>query len=57
MKGTIRILLGLVLVLGGVGGIENNNEVALPLDSLGIAVLGLFLLAWGAYATNQQSMD
>lgn len=58
MKGTIRILLGFVLTLGGVGGMEQNTVDLIPLDSLSVAVLGLVFLAWGALAANrQESMD
>jgi hypothetical protein len=53
MQGTIRIALGFILMLGGVGGIEANTEVALPLDSLGVAVTGLAIMAWGALAAAQ----
>jgi hypothetical protein len=54
MQGTIRIALGFILMLGGVGGIEANTEVTLPLDSLGIAVAGLAFMAWGALASARQ---
>jgi len=50
----IRFLLGFILTLGGVGGIEANTEVLIPLDSLGIAVLGLVLMAFGAVKINKQ---
>lgn len=48
MTGTIRILVGFVLLLGGVGGMDANTEVALPLDSLAVALAGLAIFAWGA---------
>ena len=54
MKGTIRLLLGMILTLGGAGGIETNTEVLIPLDSLGIAVLGLLLMFWGAIDINKE---
>ncbi|WMM95568.1 hypothetical protein CRP143_gp3 [Roseobacter phage CRP-143] len=57
MKGTIRVMLGLILVLGGAGGIEANEVETLPLDSMGIAVLGLVLLGWGAIAANRQEYN
>ena len=53
----IRFLLGFILALGGVGGIEANTEVLIPLDSLGIAVLGLVLMAFGAVKINKQYGD
>lgn len=57
MTGTIRILVGFVLLLGGVGGIEANTEVTLPLDSLAIALAGLAIFAWGALdaAANEKN--
>jgi hypothetical protein len=53
MRGTIRLGLGLILMLGGVGGIETNTTEVLPLDSLGIAVLGLILMGWAALDMNK----
>ena len=49
----IRFLLGFILTLGGVGGIEANTEVLIPLDSLGIAVLGLVLMSFGVIRINE----
>ena len=51
----IRVLFGLFLMMGGVGGIEANTEVAIPLDSLGIALLGLVIMGWGAIDLNKES--
>lgn len=45
MKGTIRLGVGLLMVLGGVGGIENSTEM-MPLEALGIALGGLSLMFW-----------
>lgn len=58
MKGTIRILVGLVLLMGGVGGIETDtSNVALPLEPLAYALLGLAIFAWGALdaAANEKN--
>lgn len=52
MKGSIRMLVGFVLVLGGVGGIENSLEF--PLDSLAITISGLALMAWGTFALKSE---
>lgn len=57
MKGTIRILLGMVMVMGGVGGIEANETVTLPLDSLAVAFAGLAIMAWGTVAANKCEKD
>ena len=54
MKGTIRLMIGFLLVMGGVGGIETNTEVAIPLDSLGIALLGCLIAAWGVIDMNKE---
>jgi len=51
----IRVLIGIILVMGGVGGIETNTEVVIPLDSLGIALLGLVIMGWGAIDLNKES--
>lgn len=50
MTGTIRIAAGFFLMLGGVGGIEANETVTLPLDSLSVALGGLVMMGWGALA-------
>lgn len=58
MKGTIRILAGLVLLMGGVGGIEaDTSNVAIPLEPLAYALAGLALFAWGALdaAANEKN--
>ena len=54
MQGTIRIALGFILLLGGVGGIEANTTVALPLDSLAVALVGLAFFASGALAAARE---
>lgn len=54
MKGTIRLMIGFLLVMGGVGGIETNTEVAIPLDSLGIAILGCLIAFWGVVDMNKE---
>ena len=51
----IRVLFGFFLMMGGVGGIETNTEVAIPLDSLGIALLGVAIMFWGVIDLNKES--
>ena len=46
MKGTIRVLVGLLLTLGGVGGMETNVDM---MPSLWYAIAGLGLMGWGVY--------
>jgi hypothetical protein len=54
MKGSIRIVLGLLLVMGGVGGIETDtSNVALPLEPLMVAIVGLAIFAWGTLAVSR----
>lgn len=50
MQGTIRIIVGLVLVMGGVGGIEQDMTSILPLYPTLITLFGLFLFGSGALA-------
>jgi hypothetical protein len=56
MKGSIRLVLGLLLVMGGVGGIETDtSNVALPLEPLMLAIVGLAIFAWGTFAVNKEA--
>lgn len=50
MQGTIRLVVGLVLLMGGVGGIEQDMSSVFPLYPTLIAFFGLALFAWGALA-------
>jgi hypothetical protein len=56
MKGTIRLLVGFIMLFGGVGGIETSTEL-MPLDSLGIAVGGLLLMFWAVLDINRYESD
>ena len=50
MTGTIRIVLGFLLLMGGVGGIEaDTSNVVLPMAPLLTALAGLLIFAWGAF--------
>jgi hypothetical protein len=42
----IRFLLGLLIVFGAVGGMENPEAPLLPL--VGLAIVGLFLMYFGS---------
>ena len=53
MQGSIRVILGLILVFGGVGGVEANETVALPMESISIAFAGLLIMGWGVIAVNR----
>lgn len=54
MQGSIRMLLGFIVVLGGVGGMDTvaTGEILTP--SLAIAVVGLLVMWSGCYAMNKQ---
>ena len=54
MRGTIRLGLGFILMLGGEGGMEMSLET-FPLDSFLVAMIGLTLMGWGALAANHHS--
>lgn len=47
MKGMIRVIVGLILALGGVGGMETNVDM---LPSLWYAIAGIGLMGWGVAA-------
>lgn len=50
MKGSIRTIAGLLIAMGGVGGIENNNAL---LPCMVIACLGLALMYNGTKAMKE----
>jgi hypothetical protein len=54
MKGSIRILLGILVVFGAVGGME--HETASLLEGSLAAVVGLAIMAWGVSACNREQM-
>jgi hypothetical protein len=53
-KGGIRLVTGLLLTLGAVGGMEHQPEASLLAQSL-IALVGLGLMFWGTIAVNRQT--
>ena len=52
MKGTIRFVVGFLLVFGAVGGMETGTDAQLPMQ-LGLALVGLLLLASAASTLKQ----
>jgi 4-hydroxybenzoate polyprenyltransferase len=54
-KGLIRIVAGLLLTLGAVGGMENPDQAEFFLEQIGLAVLGLILMAWAARDINREA--
>jgi hypothetical protein len=55
-KGGIRLATGLFLVLGAVGGMEQQPEASLLAQSL-LALVGLGLMFWGTVAVNAQTRE
>ena len=53
-RGTIRLVTGLLLVLGAVGGMEQQPEASLLLQTA-IAVAGLALLFWAVRDINRNT--
>lgn len=50
MKGSIRLVVGLLLVLGAVGGIDAGNEL---LPCVAVAIIGLFVMNSGVRAMEK----
>lgn len=48
----IRFIIGLLLVLGGIGGIEHSTPDSSLMSAVLMCVLGLALMAW-AQATSR----
>lgn len=53
MNGTIRILVGMLMVFGGVGGVEQSMEL-FPIYPTLMALFGLAIMASGAFAAARQ---
>ena len=50
MQGTIRFFLGLLITMFGVGGVENSVTDPQLLMTVGVCIVGLFIMASGANA-------
>lgn len=55
MKGTIRILLGMLMVMGAVGGME--QETATLTQGAILAAIGLLIMGSGVSAANKQENE
>jgi hypothetical protein len=53
MKGSIRMVVGFLLVFGAVGGMETGTDAELPLQ-LVIAAVGLFSMYSGTKAMEHE---
>jgi hypothetical protein len=51
-NGVIRLVVGLLLVLGGVGGVEQSVDDSALLSAVVATAVGLVCMAWGAYAAH-----
>jgi hypothetical protein len=54
--GMIRIVLGLLLTLGAVGGMEHQPEAPL-LAQTAIALVGILLMLWAARDINRNTTE
>jgi hypothetical protein len=52
MKGTIRFILGLLMVFGAVGGMDDPTKFDYFYQQLALAALGLAMMAWAVKAMN-----
>ena len=50
MKGSIRLIVGILVVFGAVGGIDAGNDL---LPWVALAVLGLFVMSSGVRAMEK----
>jgi hypothetical protein len=55
-RGTIRLVTGLLLTLGAVGGMEQQPEASLMLQTA-MAVAGLALLFWAVRDINRNTNE
>jgi hypothetical protein len=53
MQGSIRVIVGLVFVMGALGGMEHGTDPQLMLQ-LGLALFGLLVMASGVKAMNRE---
>jgi hypothetical protein len=52
MKGSIRLVVGFLVVFGAVGGIENAGNDMMLIPLMGVAILGLMSMYSGVKAQN-----
>jgi cell division protein FtsW (lipid II flippase) len=55
MKGTIRFILGLLMVMGAVGGMDDPTKFDYFYQQLALAALGLAIMAWAVRDINRQA--
>jgi heme O synthase-like polyprenyltransferase len=55
MTGTIRLVVGFLLVFGAVGGMENPDQADYLIEQALIAVAGLALMLWATRDINRRA--
>ena len=55
MTGTIRLVVGFLLVFGAVGGMENPDQADYLVEQALIAVAGLALMLWATRDINRRA--
>jgi hypothetical protein len=50
------LIIGFLITLGGVGGVENNVETIAMLDSLVISIVGLAIMYCGALGLRNSNL-
>ena len=55
MTGTIRLVVGFILVFGAVGGMENPDQADYLVEQVLIAVVGLALMLWATRDINRRA--
>jgi len=55
MTGTIRLVVGFILVFGAVGGMENPDQADYLLEQCLIALVGLGLMLWATRDINRRA--
>ena len=55
MKATTFILLGLLMVMGGVGGIEHSPDLTTMVQSTCISIVGVIAMWIGTSIINEQN--
>jgi cell division protein FtsW (lipid II flippase) len=55
MTGTIRLVVGFILVFGAVGGIDNPDQADYLVEQMLIAVAGLALMLWATRDINRRA--
>jgi hypothetical protein len=55
MTGTIRLVVGFILVFGSVGGMDNPDQADYLVEQMLIAVAGLALMLWATRDINRRA--